>query len=185
MREIQVSSPITSPYGVLNYWLPRVLMAAVLLVIFLRVASLVRAPSTKRVDLYTLNLTRLDGTPVQSSLLKGKSAIVNFWAPSCPPCRLEIPWLQRVQDLEAGNMVVVGVVADPDQYQNALRFMQRRGVTYLLVRDSPALEAAFGGVSVLPTSFYIAASGTVVHQTQGLIPEQLMLHYAHQAMHHK
>ena len=185
MRAIQVSGPTTSSKGVLNYWLPRVLMTVALLVIFLRVASLVRAPSTKGVDLQSLNLTRLDGTPVQPDLLKGKSAIVNFWAPWCPPCRLEIPWLQHIQDSEAGKLAIIGVVADPDQYKNASQFMHQRGVTYLLVRDSPALDSAFGGVSVLPTSFYLAASGIVVHQTQGLIPEQLMLLYARQAMHHQ
>jgi len=185
MREIKAGPRPTLWSRVLNQWLPGVLLFTTLMVIVLRVAPLFRGQSTKRVELQTLNLVRLDGTPVQSSMLKGKSAIVNFWAPWCPPCRLEIPWLQRVQDREAGNIVVLGVVADPRENENALRFMQHRSVTYLLVRDSPALDAAFGGVSVLPTSFYIAASGTVIHRTQGIVPEQLMLFYAHQAMQHK
>lgn len=186
MTQATNASPrVTQWFRVLNQWLPRVLMFAALFVIVLRVAPLFRGQSTKRVELKTLNLVQLDGTPVQSSMLKGKSAIVNFWAPWCPPCRLEIPWLQHIQDSEAGKLAIIGVVADPDQYKNASQFMQQRGVTYLLVRDSPALDSAFGGVSVLPTSFYLAASGTVVHQTRGIIPEQLMLLYAHQAMHHE
>jgi thiol-disulfide isomerase/thioredoxin len=184
-QAIKASPRATLWYRVLNQWLTRVLLFAALILIVLRVAPLFRGQPIKRIELQRLNLVQLDGTPVQSSMLKGKSALVNFWAPWCPPCRLEIPWLQRVQDREAGNLVVLGVVADPSEDENALRFMQRRGVTYLLVRDSPALDAAFGGVSVLPTSFYIAASGTVIHRTQGIVPEPLMLFYAHQAMHHE
>lgn len=149
----------------------------------LRLATLYLSHSPARVNLHTLHFTQLDGNSVPSQSLAGKALLINFWAPWCPPCRIETPWLQHLQTLEAGKLVVVGVVADADEYQHAEKLMRRKGISYLLVRDSPAVKAAFGQVSVLPTSFYVSPSGTVVHTTRGLIPEPLMILFAHESMH--
>jgi thiol-disulfide isomerase/thioredoxin len=171
------------PYGAraLKRWLPWVASLLLFGVAAFRIIRLHSASAPKTVDLRSVTLERLDGQPLQLASLAGKALIVNFWAPWCPPCRMEIPWLQHLQDRGGGKLLVLGVVADPSQYDKAEKFMQARGVSYLLLRDSPSLEAAFGGISALPASFYIAPAGVVVHASQGLIPEPLMSYYAREA----
>ncbi len=162
--------------------LPTLASVLLLALVLVRLVPLYFGHSPARVDLRSMHLSRLDGTPVPSAEIAGKALVVNFWAPWCPPCRIETPWLQRLQTREAGKLIVVGVVADPGEYEHAQRLMRQKGITYLLVRDSQQLESAFGPVSVLPTSFYVAPSGAVVHTTRGLVPEPLMFLFAHQAM---
>jgi thiol-disulfide isomerase/thioredoxin len=130
----------------------------------------------------TFTLTGLDGKPISPAMYQGKAVLLNFWAPWCPPCRLEIPWLQKLQDENRGKLVVVGVVADPGEYARAAQMMQRRGITYALVRDSQSLQKAFGDPSALPTSFYISSSSHVVHTVAGIVPEYTMHRYAAEAI---
>ena len=77
-------------------------------------------------------------------------------------------------------MVVIGIVADPGKYLQAQTFMTSRGVTYILARETPSVDDIFGAVDGLPTTFYINATGKVVHTARGLIPEILAKHYVNQ-----
>src|SRR5206468_3892280 len=42
------------------------------------------------------SLTGTDGTRVSLGALAGKPLVINFWATYCPPCKAEMPMLQRV-----------------------------------------------------------------------------------------
>ena len=130
-------------------------------------------------------LTGLDGEPIAPSAYAGKAVVLNFWAPWCPPCKLEIPWLQKLQEANRGRLVVVGVVADRETYARAEAMMRAKGITYPLAQFSPSLEQAFGDPSALPTSYYISASSHVVHSVKGLVPEYVMRRYAADAMEQK
>lgn len=163
-------------------WLKR--MPAVLILAFLsfRFFQLHNFKAPKRIDVAQLRLINLDGTPMDSGKLAGKAIVLNFWAPWCPPCRLETPWLQHLQDAHRSDLVVVGVVADSDQYKQAQAFMSSRGITYPLARETPSITNVIGNTAGLPTTFYISSSGQVVHAATGLTPETLMKHYANDAL---
>ena len=133
----------------------------------------------------TYTLQSLDGHPMSSMDFQGKAIVLNFWAPWCPPCRLEIPWLQNLQNRNDSKLVVVGVVADNSQYEQAAAFMKARGITYPLAEDSPLLNQAFGEVSTLPTTFYLSPSGRVVHEVTGIIPPPMMALYSRDALNAK
>ncbi len=126
--------------------------------------------------------TALDGAVISPTTFKGKALVVNYWAPWCPPCRLEIPWLQNLQNENAGKLRVIGVVADNSQYKNAASFMKAQGITYLVVQDTLSLEMVFGDPSSLPTTFYISPTGHVVHVVTGVEPQYVMRRYAQDAI---
>lgn len=134
----------------------------------------------KNVQLTALDLLNLDGLPVSAQTLQGKPIVLNFWAPWCAPCRLEIPWLQKLQH-DHPEIAVIGVEVDADQYEQAKRLVAQTGLTYLMVRPSDALRSKFGHVVGLPTTLYISASGNVVHPVSGVIPESVMAKYLHDA----
>src|SRR5437764_2982035 len=49
-----------------------------------------------------LSLTATDGTTVSLGQLAGHPMVINFWASYCPPCRAEMPLLQRVVGAQSG-----------------------------------------------------------------------------------
>ncbi len=163
-------------------WLMQLPAWVILAFFAFRFIQLHQINAPKQIDRSTLALVNLDGTSMGEAATAGKAIVLNYWAPWCPPCKLEIPWLQHIQDLHPDDLAVVGVVADPDQYKHAQAFMISRGISSTLARETPALDHVVGVVSALPTTFYISASGRVAHATSGLIPEPLMKRYAADAL---
>jgi len=122
------------------------------------VASTVPAPSFS-------GLT-VDGRQFSSSSLKGKAYIVNFFATWCPPCRAEIPDMVAVQKAYASQGFTFVGIAVNEKVPNVKSFMSRNGITYPVLMATPDLIRAFngyidGGISGIPTSFVVDASGMV------------------------
>ena len=69
--------------------------------------------------------TTLDGSTFDLSTFAGKPVVVNFWGPSCVPCRDEFPLLEsKVKEHAADGLTVVGVLTD-DPVDPAREFVVR------------------------------------------------------------
>jgi thiol-disulfide isomerase/thioredoxin len=133
------------------------------------------------VSLADLDLQRLDGARVDAGRLRGKAVVLNFWAPWCPPCRLEMPWLQDLQNKHP-DIIVLGVEADPAEYANGVIMAADKHISFPLLRMTDSVRGAVGDPGTLPTTLYIDASGKVVHTISGAIPEPLMVRFANDAL---
>lgn len=134
----------------------------------------------RQIGLNDVFFQRLDGTPEPADFTKNKAVVLNFWAPWCPPCRAEMPWLQHLHQANPG-ILVLGVEDDPDEYANALDLAAHTGITYPLVRSSQTLHRRLGDIRILPTTLFISRSGRVVHAVRGALPEPLMQRFARDA----
>ena len=103
----------------------------------------------------------LDGSPVSLAALRGRPVVVNFWGPSCVPCRNEFPlFIAKLQEHAADDLAIVGVLMD-DPPQPALAFIADHGATWPTVDDpGGALRAAYRTVA-RPTTYFIDAAGVV------------------------
>jgi len=131
--------------------------------------------------LANLELQRLDGARIEPSQLRGKPIILNFWAPWCGPCRLEMPWLQNLQKKHP-DILVIGVEADPAEYANGIILAADKQISFPLLRMTDSLRDAVGEPGTLPTTIYIDASGKVVHSISGITPEPLMVKFANDTL---
>ncbi len=113
-------------------------------------------------------LEAMDGTVVHSEDLAGKVVLVNFWATWCTPCRLEMPALQKLHaEKESAGLVVLGISQDRGSRGGVAEFLAERDITYPVAYDTREIERAFGGVSMLPTTFLIDRRGVIRHQVFG------------------
>lgn len=108
----------------------------------------------------------VDGKPFSSSSLKGKAYIVNFFASWCPPCRSEIPDMVQIQKAWAPKGFTFVGIAVNEQVPNVKNFMSRNGMTWPVLMATPELIRPFnslitGGITGIPTSFIVDASGRV------------------------
>jgi thiol-disulfide isomerase/thioredoxin len=104
-----------------------------------------------------LDLSDLAGTPFTLAQLEGQVVLVNFWATWCPPCRKEMPALQRLSQRLGGEpfMVLgVNVGEDPERIEDFLQSLPLPpGFPILLDRSGDASRA--WGVRVIPTTWVI------------------------------
>lgn len=108
----------------------------------------------------------LNGPRVNLASLRGKPALVNFWASWCPPCRQEAPELKRFDETLGDKANLVGVDWN-DTTDNAKRFIAQAGWQYPILRDpSQAVGTAYG-LNGLPVTFVLNAQGQIVETLQG------------------
>jgi cytochrome c biogenesis protein CcmG/thiol:disulfide interchange protein DsbE len=103
--------------------------------------------------------TTLDGEPFSLADLRGRPVVVNFWGPTCVPCRTEFPLLRsKVGEHADDGLVVVGVLmADPPDPARA--FIAEQGATWDTVDDpSGAIKSAYRVVA-RPQSYFIDRDG--------------------------
>jgi cytochrome c biogenesis protein CcmG/thiol:disulfide interchange protein DsbE len=105
--------------------------------------------------------TTLDGTPFRLADLHGRPVVVNFWGPSCIPCRSEFPLLlEKLREHAGDGLAVVGVLQD-DPPDLARRFVADFGATWPTVVDPDgALKTAYRSVA-RPTSYFIDRNGVL------------------------
>lgn len=126
--------------------------------------------SDRPVDLPALRLTDLDGRTITNDSLRGKVVLVNFWATWCGPCREEIPMLVGLQEYYRDWAVVLGVSIDERPADEVRAFAANLKVNYPIVMSSRALEAAFGGIPAVPSTFVVNPDGKMVQRHIGALP---------------
>src|SRR5205807_8303377 len=118
--------------------------------------------------------TSLDGQTLRLSAYRGKVVVVNFWATWCPPCREEMPALQRVAASEPDVVVLEVDLMEPGD--KARSFLDSLGLDRLQpVLDSDGATTRRFGVLSLPSTFFIDRTGVIRHLELGgpLTEEQI------------
>lgn len=110
---------------------------------------------------FTLDL--LDGGELTLSDLRGKAVVVNLWASWCPPCRAEMPALQRIYEAnrERGLEIVAVNTTFQDSEADAAEFVQEFGLTFPVVLDRLGEASRAYQLRALPTTFFIDSSGVI------------------------
>ena len=104
-----------------------------------------------------------DGETVRLSELRGRPVVVNVWTSWCPPCREEMPALQRVyQDYQDRDVVILGLNSTAqDTREAALGFAAEQGLTFPILLDEGSEATRLYQVRALPTTFFIDAQGMI------------------------
>lgn len=114
------------------------------------------------------------GTVLSLKNYKGKIILVNFWATWCPPCRDEIPRLEKFYKLhKKDGFVIIGLSVNNQGKKYVLHFVKTfKGgiITYPIGMADYSIEKAYGNIYEIPQSFIINKNGYVVAHFTGEIP---------------
>lgn len=104
-------------------------------------------------------LPDLDGKPVRFSDLRGKVVLVNFWATWCPPCRAEIPSMERAwAKLKEGGVGMLAVHVGGDS-EKIWAFLAEFNVTFPVLIDKSSKVSKEWQTIGLPTTYIADPQG--------------------------
>lgn len=125
-------------------------------------------------------LTDLDGKKVSLKDFKGKNVYLNFWATWCPPCRSEMPEIEKVyQQYKDKDFVVLAVDLGEDK-NTVKNFMQQNKYNFKVLLDSDQSVAAQYNITAIPVSYFIDKDGNIVAKRVGALSEEEMQSYVKQ-----
>lgn len=103
------------------------------------------------------------GDAITLSDLRGQVVLINLWATWCPPCRAEMPAIQRVYEdyREQGFSVLAVNLTYQDDPFAVVPFVQQYGLTFPILLDETGAVAAQYQLRSLPTSFFIGKDGVI------------------------
>ncbi|HUV43418.1 MAG TPA: TlpA disulfide reductase family protein [Dehalococcoidales bacterium] len=119
-------------------------------------------------------LKDLDGNTVRLSDLRGKVVFLNFWATWCPPCRAEMPDIEKVHRKYRDRDVVVLGIDLRESVSTVRAFIGEGGYTWTFLLDTTGKVGSMYQVRGIPASYFIDRKGVIRAVAIGAMTGQAM-----------
>ncbi len=116
-----------------------------------------------------INFTDAKGGPLKLAAWKGRVVLLNIWATWCPPCRKEMPTLNRLQEELGGkDFEVVALSVDKGGPDVPERYLRKYKFSALKVYNDKAIAVRRKlGIRGYPTTLLIDRQGREVGRLAG------------------
>ena len=123
-------------------------------------------------------LMTLDGETARLSDYKGKKVILNFWASWCPPCRAEMPDMQKYYEEQAAKenveILAVNLTTEDRGMEKITAFIEEFNLTFPIPMDREGDIGKLYQAVAIPTTYMIDTEGKVRNKIVGPMSEQMM-----------
>ena len=113
---------------------------------------------------WSWKMTTLQGDQSSLAALKGELILLNSWATWCPPCRAEMPSLEKLYQNYGDRVKFVIISNEEDQLVRD--YIDKKGYTFPVYLARSASPPALSSKSI-PATFIINAEGQVIYQKSG------------------
>ena len=116
-----------------------------------------------------------EGEVFSLSASQGQPAVVNFWYPSCPPCRLEMPHFEQASKKyrDTGLQFVAVQTLGLDTVQDGQDFVEDFELTFAIGPDTPAGDIVKSyEVLHYPSTFFLDSNHEIVETWSGPLNEE-------------
>ena len=110
-----------------------------------------------------ISLSTPKGETYSLAELKGEAVLVNIWATWCPPCRAEMPAIEKVyEENKSKGFVVLSVNATAqDNPLDIAPFLTEYGITFPVVLDETGEVSTRYELRSLPSSYFVDRDGMI------------------------
>lgn len=121
-------------------------------------------------------LRNLSGEIVKLSDFKGQRIMLNFWATWCPPCKKEMPDMQKFYELSKNDVVILAVNIDPKA--DVAGFVKKMDVHFPILLDEKDKVSSMYKILTIPTTFFIDEGGIIRHKHLSAMTIDMMKEYS-------
>jgi len=118
-----------------------------------------------------VTFSTIDGHRISLADLRGRPVMVQFWADNCPTCRREMPQLAALyKDFHERGLELIAVAMPYDPPNLVLKTARDQDFPYPVALDPMGkVTAAFGHISLTPTSILVAPDGSIAEKHVGAV----------------
>ncbi|MFD1031616.1 TlpA family protein disulfide reductase [Metaplanococcus flavidus] len=106
-------------------------------------------------------LQTLDGEEASLSDFRGKPVFVNFWATWCPPCRAEMPDMEKLYGNMDIEVLAVNLTDTEKSEGDVASFVEETALTFPILMDTEGELSSAYNVKAYPTSYLIDGDGMI------------------------
>jgi peroxiredoxin len=125
------------------------------------------------------SLKTLDGKEAKLSDYRGQKVILNFWATWCPPCKAEIPHMEKYYKNHAkkDHVEILAVnLTKSDKDENYIKdFIKSYDMTYPVLLDTEGEQQKQYEIVTIPTTFIIDTKGVIQKKIVGPMDQNMMI----------
>ena len=119
-------------------------------------------------------LTTLDGETVKLSDYRGNRVMINFWATWCPPCRAEMPDMQKLYENKDVEILAVNLTHTETNADDVDDFRGEYNLTFPILMDKTMEVSTDYQIRPIPTSFMVDSRGVIQYKAFGALNYDLM-----------
>ncbi|MFC4389085.1 redoxin domain-containing protein [Gracilibacillus marinus] len=120
-------------------------------------------------------LQTLSGEEARLSDYRGSRVMINFWATWCPPCRAEMPDMEKFYQDKDVVILAINLVDTENSLQNVKDFSEEYNLTFPILLDTDMEVSTLYAVRPLPTSYMIDSNGRINNIAFGALNYDLMI----------
>lgn len=110
----------------------------------------------------TAPIPALAGDPIKVDDFTGKITLLNFWATWCPPCRAEMPSIERLyKQMDGTNFRIIAVNAGEHRSQ-VTSFIEKNKYTFPIYLDESNQLSSIFAARGLPSTYLVNKEGKVI-----------------------
>ncbi|WP_198264467.1 peroxiredoxin family protein [sulfur-oxidizing endosymbiont of Gigantopelta aegis] len=113
------------------------------------------------------SLQDMDGKTHKLSDYRGQPVIINFWATWCPPCREEMPSMERAWNKIKDQGIAMLAINVGESEDAIFTFTGNYPVSFTLLLDTTGTITEQWPVKGLPTTFVVSPEGKLVYRAVG------------------
>ena len=122
-------------------------------------------------------VTTLDGEQAKLSDFRGGRVMLNFWATWCPPCRAEMPDMQKVYDEEDVTILAVNMTGTESGEDVVVEFVDDFELTFPILMDETSDIMNTYEIQAYPTTYMIDSDGRIQFVALGAMNHEQMLQF--------
>jgi peroxiredoxin len=123
-------------------------------------------------------LTTLNGEEIALSDYRGSKVMINFWATWCPPCRAEMPDMEKFYQNTDIEILAVNLTETEQNTDQVQQFADEYELTFPILLDEVIEVATIYAIQPVPTSFIIDSEGIIQFKTFGPLTYDQMVQAA-------
>jgi thiol-disulfide isomerase/thioredoxin len=124
------------------------------------------SPAAAAVVLPAFKIVDLNGKPFNLADFKGKKVFVNIWASWCPPCKAEIPSIEKLYSKVDKSKAAFVMLSLDNNFETAVKFAAKNKIATPVFYPAENLPALFN-VQGIPVTFIFDETGNLVTQIEG------------------